>query len=118
MSKYPILERGERMLYGRASQPHHLRSRSLLHALERAFVQMARHQTLRAISAVQLQRTGAADVRLGCVVDSTIFARQLFACQCLVGRTAEGVCLLVIMKLAAVEQRTVSLIVDAACHRH
>jgi DNA gyrase subunit A len=36
------------------------------------FVQMARDQTLRAIRAAQLQRTGAADVRLGCVVDSTI----------------------------------------------
>src|SRR6266568_2450258 len=85
----------------------------LLQTLERTFVQMARDQTLPTIRALQLQRTGAADLGLGCIVDSTIFAGQR-----LTGGTAEGVCLLVIIKLAAVEQRTVSLIVDAAGHRH
>src|SRR5437667_87044 len=117
MSEDVVLQRGKGMLHRRSSQSHHFRGRSLLHALERVFVQMTRDETLPAVRTAHLQGTGTADFRFRCIVHSTIFAGELFACQCLVRWTAEGVRLLVVVELVAVEQRAISLVVDRARHR-
>jgi hypothetical protein len=41
-----VLERSKRILDGRSSQLHHLRSSSLLHSLQRVLVQVARDPTV------------------------------------------------------------------------
>src|SRR5207247_581152 len=79
--------------------------------------QMTRDETLPAVRTAHLQGTATADFRFRCIVHSTIFAGELFACQCLVRWTAEGVRLLVVVELVAVEQRAISLVVDRARHR-
>src|SRR5437870_9457691 len=78
MSEDVVLQRGKGMLHRRSSQSHHFRGRSLLHALERVFVQMTRDETLPAVRTAHLQGTGTADFRFRCIVHSTIFAGELF----------------------------------------
>src|SRR5438132_213786 len=56
MSEDVVLQRGKGMLHRRSSQSHHFRGRSLLHALERVFVQMTRDETLPAIPDVPTPR--------------------------------------------------------------
>src|SRR3989454_10060906 len=116
MSEDVVLQRGKGMLHRRSSQSHHVRGRSLLHALERVFVQMTRDETLPAVRTAHLQGTGTPDFRFCCIVHSTIFAGELFSCQCLVRWTAEGVRLLVVVGLVAVGQRAISLVVELARH--
>src|SRR5256885_16724286 len=95
MSEDVVLQRGKGMLHRRSSQSHHFRGRSLLHALERVFVQMTRDETLPAVRTAHLQGTGTADFRVRCIVHSTIFAGEVVSWQCLVRLAAEGVRLLV-----------------------
>src|SRR2546427_11746123 len=109
MSEDVVLQRGKGMLHRRSSQSHHFRGRSLLHALERVFVQMTRDETLPAGRTAHLEGTGTADFRVRCIVHSAIFAGAMFAGQRLVRWKGEGDRLLVVVGLVVGEQRALSL---------
>jgi len=73
------------------------------HALQCAFMQMSRDETLRTVGAACFQNTGAASFRLRGIVHGTIFARELFAFENLLGRAAERIRLFVVLELTTVE---------------
>src|ERR1019366_7705076 len=118
MSENPVLEYGEGMLRQATAQSHHVRCGPLLHALQSFLVQVTLHETLRRGGAPRLQPTAATGLRR-CHIDHPPFAGLcLFAAEDLLGRTAEGVGLLVVSKLAAIEQAAVSAIVHTTLGRH
>jgi len=71
-----VLQSCKRMLHGGSPQPHHLRRGAVLHALQCAFMQMSRDETLRTVGAACFQNTGAASFRLRGIVHGSIFARE------------------------------------------
>jgi len=79
MTKDVVFQSRERMFHRRSAKAHHLRRCSLLHALERLVVPVARYHALGAHRAARLQRTGSADFGPTCVVYGTVFPRYLLA---------------------------------------
>ena len=103
MSENSVLERGEWMLDRGSSQPHDLGRGALLHSLQSVVVKMSREEALRRSGTARFQRTASADLSTSDVDDRTIFTRELFTDQPLPCRTAEGIRVLLVMELAAIE---------------
>src|SRR5271169_820520 len=103
MAEDVVLEGGEGMFRQTTAPSHNLCLRALLHALQGLFVEVPLHRTLWRVGALRLQRTAPADLRRSHIDHPLLVGLSLFAAQDLLSRTAKGVAVFVIRKLAAVE---------------
>ena len=76
MAEDMVLQGGEWMLDGRASEPHRLGRGPCVHAVEPIFVEQSHHQPLRGSSAARLSCAVTAVGPVGAVVDGLVLAGE------------------------------------------
>src|ERR1017187_6438228 len=106
------------MFDGRSSQSHELRGGALVHTIQSTIVHVAAQDALGGGGAARLERAAAAVGGLGLVVDAALLAMKLLAIERLACRALEAVALRLVYEAAAVEEVSITLIVDGAVGRH
>src|SRR5262249_12484963 len=116
MAKNLVLQGGKRVFYDGLPQLHSLGCGALLHALQGVFVHVPFHQPPGSHGATRLERTAATDFRLTSVDDAAILS--LMAVQALPRRAEVRIGGRVVLKLRAIKQGSIALIVNRAIGRH
>src|ERR1700733_211724 len=102
------------MLDSTSAQSHYCRRDSLLHPVQRVFVQVSRYATLLSLCATRFQRASTAVAGRSLINYVALFSMDLLSPERLVSRADIGIGIGFIAKILAPEQGAVALVVNRA----